>query len=419
MNFSKKLKGAFLIFSWCLYDLANQFFALNIVSLYFVQWLTIERKTPEIFYSISFAVSTLFVAALSPILGFVSDETQKRMPFLILLTLLCVIFTMLLGISKNIFLSLVFFAIANFGCQTAVVFYNALMVNIAPKDKIGLISGVGRMFSYSGAILALYFAKPVVLTKGYQAVFLPTGIFFLIFSLPCFLFIKDRPAEKKKVNFIDFFVNKNKIYAIFKNLQQLAFQKYNSVKLSDFFKATFFAMCGINAVMLFMSVYAKQVFGLDDAGLINLVSISTLFAIAGSLFSGLLSDFLGYKRLLGLTFILWMVGFFLGAKAQHAQSYWLIGALVGIALGSTWAVSRALAIELAPKGRAAEVFGLFNLVGYFSGIVGPLSWSLILLLLRPFGVLGYRIALLSLILFMCLGFIFLLRLPSDKKIRNG
>ncbi|MFH0913409.1 MAG: MFS transporter, partial [Candidatus Omnitrophota bacterium] len=188
---SQKLKNLSLILSWALYDLANQFFALNVISLYFVRWLTIERQSPEILYSIAFVISTFFVAVSAPILGAISDITARRKPFLIYLTLLSIIFTMVLGVSKNIFLGLLFFIIANFGCQTAIVFYNALMVNIAPRGKIGLVSGFGKMMGYSGAVLALYLIKPIVLERGYQATFFPTGILFLIFSLPCLLFIKD------------------------------------------------------------------------------------------------------------------------------------------------------------------------------------------------------------------------------------
>ncbi|MCK4463684.1 MAG: MFS transporter, partial [Candidatus Omnitrophica bacterium] len=129
MRFSReKLKRGLLILSWASYDLANQFFALNIVSLYFPRWLTIERKSPEIFYSLSFGVSMLLVAVCAPILGTISDIMARRRAFLIFFTLLSVIFTMVLGLSTNIFLGLIFFAIANFGCQGAIIFYNALMV---------------------------------------------------------------------------------------------------------------------------------------------------------------------------------------------------------------------------------------------------------------------------------------------------
>lgn len=406
-------KNGFLILSWALYDLANQFFALNVVSLYFVRWLILEKKSPEILYSISFGISTFFIAISAPILGAISDVTGRRKPPLIFLTLVSIVFTMLLGVKDNIFLSLLFFAIANFGCQTATVFYNALMVNIAPKNRIGLISGLGKAFGYTGAILALYLIKPVVLESGYQATFLPTGILFLIFSLPCLIFIKDKPAGQK-IN-LGSFIKKDKILEIFRALRKTTLDVHALPGLLDFLKATFFGLCAVNAVILFMSVYATKVFGMDESGVIKLIGFSTFFAIAGSLFSGFLSDYLGHRRCLVAVFILWIICFWAGAFAKSATLYLFIGALVGITLGATWVVSRALAISLVPEAQIGEVFGLFNLVGYISAIAGALFWGLILLLFYRFGEWGYRITLFSLISFMVPGLLFLLRVPDGGR----
>jgi MFS-type transporter involved in bile tolerance (Atg22 family) len=73
-----------------------------------------------------------------------------------------------------------------------------------------------------------------------------------------------------------------------------------------------------------------------------------------------------------------------------------------------------MAISIVPKEKIGEIFGLFNLVGYLSAIVGALFWGTLLLFLYRFGELGYRATLLSLILFIVLGFVFLLRVPNKK-----
>lgn len=403
-------KNGFLILSWALYDLANQFFALNIVSLYFVRWLTLERQAPEILYSIAFGISTFFVAVSAPVLGAISDITGRRRIFLIYLTLLSIIFTMILGVYKSIFLGLLFFVFANFGCQTATVFYNALIVNITPKQRIGLVSGFGKMMSYTGAILALYLIKPVVLKNGYQATFLPTGILFLIFSLPCMLFIKDEQPVKEFS--LSYFLKKNKLLEIFKTLKTTAFDTYKFPGLLNFLKSSFFGLCAVNAVILFMPVYATRAFVLNESEVINLVTFSTFFAIAGSLFSGFISDYIGHKRCLAGVFLLWGGCFIAGAFVRSVHWYWFIGALSGIALGSTWVVSRAMAVSIVPTERIGEIFGLFNLVGYLSAIIGALFWGGMLLLFSHLGEWGYRITLLSLTLFVLLGFIFLLRIPD-------
>lgn len=362
-------------------------------------------------YGIAFGISTFLIAVAAPVMGAVSDITGRRRIFLVYLTLLSIIFTMVLGAHKNVYFALLFFVIANFGCQTATVFYNALIVNITPANKVGLVSGFGKMMSYSGAIVALYLVKPIVLERGYQAAFFPTGLLFLIFALPCMLFIKDKQPLKKIE--AEHFIGKGKIYGAFKALKTTAFDTHRFPGLLDFLKSSFFALCAVNSVILFMSVYASRAFGLDESGVINLITLSTFFAIAGSFFSGFISDYIGHKRSLFAVFILWGICFMAGAFIRNVHWYWIIGALAGIALGSTWVVSRAVAVSIVPAERIGEIFGLFNLVGYVSAIVGALFWGGMLLLLSRLGEWGYRITLLSMSFFIILGFVFLLRIPND------
>jgi UMF1 family MFS transporter len=111
-------------------------------------------------------------------------------------------------------------------------------------------------------------------------------------------------------------------------------------------------------------------------------------------------------------FILWGICLVVGTFVRNTSLYWLVGSLVGIALGSVWVVSRTFAIQLVPADRIGELFGLFNLAGYLSAIIGALFWGLMVLLLSPLGEIGYRIALLSQNLFLALGIIFLLRIPK-------
>jgi len=414
----EKIKKIGLVISWAMYDLSNQFFALNVVSLYFVRWVTFEKQKPEIFYSLAFGISTLIVAFSGLIMGTVSDRLKRRRPFLVWLTLISIVFTMLLGLSGSVFVGLLFFIIANFGCQTAIVFYNALMLNVAPPGRVGLVSGLGKMFGYSGAIVALYIFKPIVLRHGYQATFFPTGICFLIFSLPCLFFVKDRAGLKEKINLSEFF-KWGRITEISRDIRRVFSDDYVSSDICSFFKASLFGLSSVNAIILFMSVYATKVFGLGEGEVINLIFFSTIFAMLGSILSGMASDFLGYKRTLIAVFISWMIAFLIGAIVRDMRSYWFVGAWVGATLGATWVVSRALAFEIAPQEKIGEVFGIFNFVGYISAILGAVFWGLLVLVLSRLGELGHRITLLSLNLFMLLGFVFLLRISGGSRKNNA
>ncbi|MBU1043774.1 MAG: MFS transporter [Candidatus Omnitrophica bacterium] len=408
------------IISWAMYDTANQFFVLNIISLYFVRWLILEKHTPEIFYSIAFGVSTFFIALLAPIFGTVADVRGKHKPFLIFFTLLCILFTILLGFTNDVFCALVFFGIANIGCQEATIFYNALMLNISSPGKVGLVSGLGKMFGYFGAIIALICTKPIVQAHGYQASFLWTGILFLLFSLPCMLFVKDKviPLEQQK----KICVNQMQVVEIFKRMYVTLFQKEEYAALREFLKAAFFGLCVVNVTMLFMSIYVNRVFGLNDADVFKFVILGTVFAVIGSISSGLISDRIGCKRTMIWVFSLWTICLFVAALVVPPY-HWIIVVLAGISLGSTWVVSRAFVVNIVPEGAAGEAFGMFNFICYLSGIVGPILWGLLLLVFSRFEALGYRVALLCFIPLLIAGFMFLLRIPEsseyNKQIMGG
>jgi MFS transporter, UMF1 family len=381
------------------------------VSLYFILWVTIEKSTPERFYSIFYAVSVFLIALLVPVLGAISDITRKRRAFLTWFTLLSVVFTIMLGLCTNVFLGLAFFAIANFGCQGAIIFYNAMMINVAPKGRTGLVSGFGKMLGYAGAIIALYLIRPIVEARGYQAAFIPTGILFLIFALPCILFVKDKNPQKG-LNVMSFWTKKY-IAKIFNSLKEVLLNSSQFPGLVNFLKAGFLGLCAIQVIIIFMAVYAKKVFALDDAHIVNLIMFSTVFAMAGSIVSGYISDRVGHVKSLMAIFVLWGVSFTLAAFLNIERFYWVIGALVGLSLGPTWVISRAVVVRLVPAERVAELFALFAIIGYLSGGIGAIFWGITLWLLSSLEVTGYRIALFSLNIFIAGGLVYLLRMGRE------
>lgn len=407
MSYLKKTKRCAVIFSWGLYDLANQFFALNVVSLYFVRWVTIEKGMPDLMYSVAFGLSILTVAISAPVLGALSDATREKRPFLVYFTLLSVLFTALLGILENVYVALLFFAVANYGCQTAVIFYNSQIADIAPKGRMGLVSGLGRMMGYSGAIVALYLMKPIVLEKGYQAVFIPTGILFLVFALPCLIFVKDRRSGNKKKVSLSF--SSRKVSGIFRRTKKSISDLCGHAGVGDYMKSAFFVLCPVNVMIVFMAVYATRVLGLDDAQVIDLIAFSTLFAIAGSIVSGYMSDRLGEMKSLVCVLILWSVCFTAAAFIRAPGLYRLIGGLIGVSLGAVWVILRVMAVKLVPPERIGEAFGLFNIVNYTASATGTVFWGLSALIFSGMGEWGYRMTVLSLNGFLVPSFLFLMR----------
>src|SRR6187549_2430117 len=87
------------VWSWILYDLANTIFSMGVVSLYFSLWVRdqVGAERADTTYGIITGVSMAVIFFVSPLLGALTDRAPRRMPFLVVSTTICVIFTALLA----------------------------------------------------------------------------------------------------------------------------------------------------------------------------------------------------------------------------------------------------------------------------------------------------------------------------------
>ena len=69
--------------SWVVYDLANTIFSFNIVSLFFSLWIVNDMGGKDSDYALANSFSMFVVFLVAPFLGALSDQTPRRMPFLI------------------------------------------------------------------------------------------------------------------------------------------------------------------------------------------------------------------------------------------------------------------------------------------------------------------------------------------------
>lgn len=357
-------------------------------------------------YGLALSLSMIMVAFSMPLLGVFSDRMGRRIPLLVGLTLLSVFFTCLIAVFDHLVLGLLFFALANFGYHAALVPYDALLPEVSRGSSVGKVSGMGVALGYVGAIVGILMVKPFVTESGRGASFIPTAFFFLLFSLPCFFMIK----EQKRKATAGLLRNIRGEVAKIKNTL-LDTTKYPG--LLSFLVANFIYCDAVNTVIAFMSVYAHQVMGFNDSMIRILLIVSTVFAIAGSLIFGWVTDYLGAKRTLMLVLYVWIVGLVVAIVSFSPLLFWMVGPIVGIALGGTWVSARALVVDLSPPEKIGEIYGLYNMGGKFGFIVGPLVWGAIVWAFGSLGIVKYRIAIGSLLLFLT-GGLYLLRKVPEK-----
>ena len=152
------------VFCWSLYDFANQPFTTLVITFiygtFFTTVLADNEITGTILWSRGISLTGIIVALLSPIMGALADRGGYRKFYLIFWTWVCIICSFLLWYPNvgQVTFALTLFIIANVGFEMGGVFCNAFLPDIAPKDKIGRVSGYGWSFGYVGGLLSLILA---------------------------------------------------------------------------------------------------------------------------------------------------------------------------------------------------------------------------------------------------------------------
>lgn len=406
--------------SWALYDFANTIFSLNIISVYFPQFIVQDRGLNDAVYAYPMSAALLIVALIMPALGAFSDrQGGRRMPWLVATTLLTVAMTALMGVAGELSFIIIALVIANIGYQTALIFYDALLPSVSTTLNWGKVSGLGVGLGYAGALLGGAIVSALITrSDGHvaaQDAFLPTAVLFLIFALPCFFLVRERPNARIE----DASAPRPTLQGSLTQTARTLREARKVPGLFTFLLANFFYSDALNTVIIAMGVYAVQVIGFSSA--FSVLAPAILTAVIGSLLFGLVTDWLTAKQALVIALLMW-VGVFLAAMftVDKVIFQWVIAPVAGIALGSTWTAARTMMIELSPPARLGEFLGLYNLTGKFAAVLGPLLWGTTLLLLDPrqHGRFAYQVAIATLLVMVLIGLALHLRTPNIRRVRG-
>ena len=416
------------VVSWVLYDLANTIFSMGVVSLYFSLYVRDEvgADRADSTYSLITAISMGLIFVASPLLGAMTDRARRRMPFLIASTLTCVILTALLARGGFLITAILFIG-ANIAYQAGLQFYDAMLPEVSTEANRGKISGIGVGIGYLGSYIAVGLGMSAVFgSEDKPFLFLMIASFFLLFALPCFLFVKERGNPNPRPVFNLAMVRESTAETI-RTLRSGS--EYPG--LVRFLVGRVFYTDSINTVISIMALYTVNVAvstglseqqGEDQAKLILMTAIT--FAVIGGFSWGWLVDRLGPKRTLDLVLYCWMGIFVLAAAVGilglPLAALYVVACAAGFALGGIWAADRPLMLRLTPPWRIGEFYGLYGMVGRFSAVTGPLVWAgVTAITIRMLGLepkVGQGIAVLVLLTMILVSYVILR--PVTDTLRN-
>ena len=358
------------LLSWAGYDFANTIFSAVVMTAYFPLYLT-EISGSNWYLGMATTLSMLLAGLVIPFMGALSDQTGRTKRYLFRTTLLSILFLIPLYFFRQPFVLILCFAIACFFFHASLVFYNSLLPVVATPETQGFASGLGTGLGYLGVVLSLPVAHLVDQHLGRPAVFLLAGIFFLVFSLPLFLWVPERKVDKA-LNFRwGLWVQEwKKIGATLKQLPKRP-------PLLLFLAGNFLVVDALNSAIFWLSVYMREVFHPPQSMLIGaLIAINSAAFIFGIL-SGILTDRLGALKSLVLACLSLAISLAILAVVQDFKVFVAVSTLGGaFAISGIWTAGRKVLLELTQGEKVGEYFGLYGLTTKVS-IAGSLAFSLI------------------------------------------
>jgi len=402
------------IFAWTLFDFANTAFSVIIVTVIYSRYFTDHVSGGQRWlWGLSVSLSMIAAALLSPPLGAAADYSRNKKRFLLFFTAVCIACTALLFFVQEgmILAGMLLFIIANVGFEGGLVFYDAFLPALTPKSSYGRVSGYGFAMGYLGALAVLVivnFLLPAQSSADYQFFvrlsFVIAAAFFLLFSLPMFLFVPEpRNYENKKIPFIrDGF---KQARSTFRSL----FIRKDNPGVARFLFAFFLYNDGILTVIAFAAIFSEHVLHMSDKEIIGFFAIVQTSAVVGSLVFGFITDSIGPKKTISITLAIW-IAIAVGAYfVQTVSFFYLVALSAGVAIGSSQSASRSMMALLTPKEREAEYFGFYDgICGKASAVIGPLVYGLIS------DITDERTAALSIAAFFILGLWLLAGVPEPQ-----
>ncbi|HEX7225497.1 MAG TPA: MFS transporter [Candidatus Limnocylindria bacterium] len=402
--------------AWALYDFANTIFSFAIVSYAMGPWAVrfLGEQNGTLFFTVAASAAVAVNALVSPVLGAQSDRTGGRKRYLLVFTVACIVPTALIGF-VDVGLGLLLFAIANFSFQAALIYYDALLPDVARPDKRGRLSGVGVGLGYLGTIVSGLLLGFTTDADGRITAlsFVLVAALFAVFAVPIFLLVAERARSSVPFTVADTLRSWSQLRESVRHAREVP-------GLLRFVVARLFYTDPINTVIAVMSLFTINAIGFTEGEARYVLIGLTVIAVIASFGWGWLADRWGPKRTLIAVLVSWAVGLLIVAVTLSEIPFLLAGAILGSGLGGVAVTDRLLLVRMAPPERIGEMFGLFGLVGKLSAVVGPLLYGgIVFVLLEPLGRTAYAVAILSLLVLMLVGLWLLRGVPEPPLHRAG
>lgn len=355
--------------SWSLYDFANTLFSAVVITFYFPLYITSVTGANK-YLGLATTGAMVLAGLTIPMFGALSDNTGKTKRYLTGTTLACIFFAALLSFFRTPAALYICYLLACYFFHACLVFYNSLLVTAAPPHKQGFASGLGVGLGYLGVVMILPLMNLAESRMGTRPVFFFCALSFLLFSLPLFRWVPERPVQKSEKISWQLFRRENQ--ELIKTCRGLV----HKPKLLLFFGGNFFAVDAVNSLIAWFAVYTRDVFDPGKQKLVIVMLLLNASAFVWGIVSGFLTDRWGSMKTLLCAAASLVLLLALLTKDLSFQIFCTLTFTAGaFAVAGIWTAGRKTLLELCPKDHIGEYFGLYGLVTKVS-VIASLLYSI-------------------------------------------
>ena len=297
------------------------------------------------------------------------------------------------------------FTLATLGFNGGIVFYDALLVDVAKPAEYDRVSSYGYALGYLGggllfAVNVLMVSKPAWfgLANAAAAVrwsFISVAVWWLVFMLPLAFYVTEQPGLPGGGG-------QGSLRASLAELRQTLRHVLGYRNMLIFLAAYWLYIDGVNTIVK-MAVDYGMALGFDTQMLLAALLLTQFVAFPAALLFGRIGERLGARGgvLIGIAVYAGVTAwaYFLHTVVQ----FFAMAVVIGLVQGGVQSLSRSFFGRLVPEGKSAEFFGFFNMVGKFGTVLGPLLVGLVAYLTG-----SSRASILSLVLLFAAGGVLLL-----------
>ncbi len=414
------------LLAWAFYDWSSQGYptviATFVFAAYFAKAVAVDEITGTSQWAWTMGLSALVVAFGGPILGAMADRTGQRKPWILAFSVLAAVACAGLWTITpddalgNVVRCLVLVAVANIAFEMAIVFYNAMLADLAPANRIGRWSGWGWSLGYAGGLVCLVVALVVLIQpkpplfgldaesqEPVRAVALLVAGWFAVFAVPFFVLVPDTPPTGLGFGT----ACRQGIATLRATLAQVR-STYRTIAV--FLVARMLYTDGLNTLFAVGGLYAGITIGMDFEEILLFGIAMNVTAGLGAFGFGWLDDAIGPKR----TILISLVGLALfGIAVLLVESelwFWVFALPLGLFLGPAQSASRSLMARLAPVDLRTEMFGLYALSGKATAFLGPMLFGAVTVATD-----SQRWGMATIVVFLAAGGALLLKVPDVRR----